>query len=281
MNALPFLVFFKSNRMNIRLASLLLLLSLPLVGWQCSGGKNIFSNFNLLPIEQDIQLGQEVQKEIANKPADFPLLPEQGNEQVYQYIRGITTKILNTGKLNYRNEFPWEVKIIHDDKTLNAFCAPGGYIYVYTGLIKFLDSEDQLAGVMGHEIAHADLRHSTRQITKAMGLSVLAEILVGQKQEQLKDIAVGLIGLSFSREHETEADMASVNYLCGTEYNAAGAAGFFRKMEGQPSPPVFLSTHPNPNNRVKKIDEEKVKLTCSGSQTYNSKYVQMKNLLPK
>ena len=75
--------------------------------------------------------------------------------------------------------------------------------------------------------------------------------------------------------------MASVRYLCGTEYNAAGSAGFFRKMEGQPTPPVFLSTHPNPANRVKKIDEEKVKLTCSGSQTYNSKYVQMKNLLPK
>ncbi|MCF8239039.1 MAG: M48 family metalloprotease [Saprospiraceae bacterium] len=267
--------------MNIRLTSILLLLTLPFFGWQCKGGKNIFSNFNLLPVEQDIQLGQEVQKEIASKPGEYPLLPEKGNEQVYQYIRGITNKILNTGKLTYRNEFPWEVKIIHDDKTLNAFCAPGGYIYVYTGLIKFLDSEDQFAGVLGHEIAHADLRHSTRQITKAMGLSIVAEILIGQQPDQLKQLAVGLIGLSFSREHETEADMASVDYLCGTEYNAAGAAGFFRKMEGQPSPPVFLSTHPSPKNRVKKIDEEKIKLTCAGGQTYNAKYVQMKNLLPK
>ncbi len=107
------------------------------------------------------------------------------------------------------------------------------------------------------------------------------DLALGQVRERQQQLAVGLIGLSFSREHETEADMASVNYLCGTEYNAAGAAGFFRKMEGQPSPPVFLSTHPNPNNRVKKIDEEKIKLTCSGGQTYNSKYVQMKNLLPK
>lgn len=267
--------------MNIRQVSLFLLIVLPLFNWKCSSIKNSVNNFNLLPIEQDIQLGQEVQKEISNKPTEYPLLPEKGNEQIYQYIRGITTKILNTGKLTYRNEFPWEVKIIHDDKTLNAFCAPGGYIYVYTGLIKFLDSEDQLAGVMGHEIAHADLRHSTRQMSKAMGLTMLTQILVGQKQEELQQLAIGIIGLSFSREHETEADMASVNYLCGTDYNAAGAAGFFRKMEGQPSPPVFLSTHPNPNNRVKKIDEEKAKLTCSGGQTYNSKYVQMKNLLPK
>lgn len=261
--------------------SLFLLVISSVITWQCKGGQNAFRNFNLLPIEQDIQLGQEVQKEIASKPSEYPLLPEKGNEQVYQYIRGITQKILNTGQVQHRDQFPWEVKIIHDDKTLNAFCAPGGYIYVYTGLIKFLDSEDQLAGVMGHEIAHADLRHSTRQITKAMGLTLVAEILVGQKQEELKQLAVGLIGLSFSREHETESDMASVRYLCNTEYNAAGSAGFFRKMEGQPTPPVFLSTHPNPANRVKKINEEKVKLTCSGSQTYNSKYVQMKNLLPK
>ena len=63
------------------------------------------------------------------------------------------------------SDFDWELKIIHDDETLNAFCAPGGYIYVYTGLIKFLAHEDNLAGVIGHEIAHADLRHSTQQLT--------------------------------------------------------------------------------------------------------------------
>lgn len=267
--------------MTIRLVSFLLLIAMPLFNWKCSGIKNAVNNFNMMPIDQDIQIGQEVQKEINSKPAEYPILPEKGNEQIYQYIRDITTKVLNAGQLTYRHVFPWEVKIIHDDKTLNAFCAPGGYIYVYTGLIKFLDSEDQLAGVMGHEIAHADLRHSTRQMSKAMGLTLLTQILVGQKQEELQQLAIGIIGLSFSREHETEADMASVEYLCNTEYNAAGAAGFFRKMEGQPTPPVFLSTHPNPSNRVMKIDAEKTRLTCSGGQTYNSKYVQMKNLLPK
>ena len=71
-------------------------------------------------------------------------------------------------------------RLIDDDKTLNAFCTPGGFIYVYTGLIKFLDSEDQLAGVMGHEIAHAALRHSTRQMTKVYGVQTLLQVATGR-----------------------------------------------------------------------------------------------------
>ncbi|MCB0581461.1 MAG: M48 family metalloprotease, partial [Phaeodactylibacter sp.] len=127
--------------------------------------------FNLFTPDQDMQLGQQVAQQIADDPAQFPVLPERGNEEAYAYIRKIRDKILNTGKVAYKDEFAWEVKIIKDDNTLNAFCTPGGHIYVYTGLIKFLDSEDQLAGVMGHEIAHAAQRHSTRQMTKIYGLS--------------------------------------------------------------------------------------------------------------
>jgi predicted Zn-dependent protease len=258
----------------------LLLLGLPLISssyLSCSSAA--FSNFNLLPIEQDVELGKEVEKEIAADPKTYPILPENGNEQIYQYVRGIATKIINSGQVQYKNKFAWKVRIVNDSKTLNAFCAPGGYIYVYTGLIKFLDTEDQLAGVLGHEIAHADLRHSTRQLTKIMGVSLVGEALLGQKQETIKQITTTLIALSFSREHETESDMASVRYLCGTEYNAAGSAGFFRKMAGQSNPPEFLSTHPNPVNRVKKIDQEKVRLNCRGTQTYDAKYAQMKKLI--
>ncbi len=258
----------------------LILLAVPFIGssyLSCSQAS--FANFNLLPLEQDVELGKEVEKEIAADPKKYPVLPESGNEQIYQYVRGIATKIINSGQVQYKDKFAWKVRIINDSKTVNAFCAPGGYIYVYTGLIKFLDTEDQLAGVLGHEIAHADLRHSTRQLTKIMGISIISDALLGKSQETIKQITTTLISLSFSREHETESDMASVRYLCGTAYNAAGSAGFFRKMKGQSNPPEFLSTHPNPVNRIKKIEQEKVKLNCSGNQTYDAKYAQMKKLI--
>jgi predicted Zn-dependent protease len=236
--------------------------------------------FNLFTPEQDLQLGQEVSKQIESDPGQFPILPERGNEEVYRYIRKITSKILNTGKVSYRDEFAWEVKIIDKGDVLNAFATPGGYIYVYTGLIKFLDSEDQLAGVMGHEIAHAAQRHSTRQMTKIYGVAALASVVTGNADPGLlEQIALSLLSLKFSRSHETESDMFSVIYLCETDYNAAGAAGFFKKMEGQGSPPEFLSTHPDPGNRIAEIEEKAKDMGCAGNQTYQREYDRIKGLL--
>lgn len=233
---------------------------------------------NLFTVEQDAEFGAQVAKEIEANKKDYPILPERGNEEAYKYIRSLRDKILNSGTVKHRNEFKWDIKIIKDDNTLNAFCTPGGYIYVYTGLIKFLDTEDQLVGVIGHEIAHADMRHSTKQLTKTYGSSILLDILVGNKYESLKGIAVGIGGLAFSRADEKEADAKSVEYLCRTNYNAAGAAGFFKKMEDQPRTPEFLSTHPDPGNRVTDINNKKVELNCSGTTTNKAKYTEMKRL---
>ncbi len=238
-------------------------------------------SLNLFSVDYDVELGKQVAQEIASDPKQFPVLPEKGNEEVYRYVRGITSNILNSGKVKYKDKFAWEVKIINDDNTLNAFCTPGGHIYVYTGLIKVLDSEDQLAGVMGHEIAHADLRHSTRQLTKMYGISVLLELASkNASPSTIEQIAVGLLNLKFSRSHEKEADAESVNYLCNSRYPADGCAGFFKKMEGKGSnPPEFLSTHPNPGNRIQAIEKKADAMNCRGGQSYQTEYQRIKRLL--
>lgn len=263
----------------LRKLSALMLLSTTLTLGGC-GITNGGGNFNLFPPEQDKELGQQVAQEIENNPQEYPILPERGNEEVYQFIRGMTQRILNTGKVAYRDEFAWQVKIIDDDETLNAFAAPGGYIYVYTGLIKFLDTEAELAGVMGHEIAHAALRHSTSQMSKIYGISALASIITGSANPGLlQEIALGLINLTFSRSNEREADTYSVIYLCETDYAADGAAGFFEKMEGAAQPPTFLSTHPNPDNRIENIHEEADSRNCGTGNEYPDRYARIKRLL--
>ncbi len=245
----------------------------------CKSGQG--GGINLFTADQDMELGRQVNEQILSDPKQFPVLPERGNEEVYRYVRNITSKLLQTGKVQYSDKFAWEVRIIDDAKTLNAFCTPGGYIYVYTGLIKFLDTEDQLAGVMGHEIAHAALRHSTRQMTQVYGIAALTSIITGRANPGLiEQIAQGLLALSFSRNHEKEADTYSVVYLCGTDYNAAGAAGFFKKIEGQGgNPPAFLSTHPDPGNRITNIEAKAKELGCAGSKTYSAEYDRIKRLL--
>ncbi len=258
-------------------ALLLAALALPFLG--CKKMKSGWNKMNVFPVSDDITLGKQVAAEIASKPQEYPLLPEKGNEEIYRYVRGLTDKILNTGKVEHRREFAWQVHIIRDDKTLNAFCTPGGYIYVYTGLIKFLDSEDQLAGVLGHEIAHAANRHSTRQMTKMLGLQVLTDALTGNRKA-VGQVAAAVVGLKFSRSHESEADDFSVKYLCGTNLNAAGAAGFFKKIQSKGGqPPEFLSTHPSPKNRIQAIVGKAKASGCNGSATNTAEYAKMKALL--
>jgi len=265
--------------MHTRSYVLLLTFITIIVSASCEFTKKTVGNINLFPVEDDVKLGKQVAAEIASKPSEFPILPERGNEAVYKYIRNITNKILNSGQVQYKDKFVWQVKIIKDDKTLNAFATPGGYIYVYTGLIKYLDSEDQLAGVMGHEIAHADRRHSTKQMTQTLGVQLLLAAALGDR-EAVQQVATGIIGLKFSRNHESDADDHSVKYLCRTSYNAAGAAGFFKKISSSGGRvPEFLSTHPNPANRVAEIEAKKKELGCRGIQTNKSEYARIKKLL--
>jgi beta-barrel assembly-enhancing protease len=254
--------------------------------FQCSTFRKAF----MPDISQDVVMGKQTDDEIRSNPKEFPLLPEQGNQEVYSYVRNITRKILNSGTVEHAKDFAWEVKIINDPKTLNAFCTPGGYIYVYTGLIKYLDSEDQLAGVMGHEIAHADKRHSMQQMVDLYGVQLLTAIAAGaatagkdtntqKTAQQIAQMSSAVIGLKFSRNHETEADNLSVAYLCGTDYNSAGAAGFFKKIGNQAGAPEFLSTHPSPPNRVQNIEAQAAAKNCPGRSTNEGQYQRIKSLL--
>ncbi|MGK0365276.1 MAG: putative Zn-dependent protease [Saprospiraceae bacterium] len=267
------------NKYSLVLTALLTTL---IVATSCKALKKPGGGFNLFTVQQDIDLGKQVKTEIESNKKDYPILPEASNRQAYIYIRKITNKLLSTGKVAYRKEFAWEVKIIDDDKTLNAFCTPGGYIYVYTGLIKYLDSEEQLAGVMGHEIAHAAQRHSTRQMTKIYGLQTMISVATGQADPGLlSQIALSVVSLKNSRAHEEEADSYSVVYMCPTSYEADGAADFFKKLEAQGGsrPPEFLSTHPNPGNRVANITKQAKERGCRGKSTYKSEYTKFKNSL--
>lgn len=200
----------------------------------------------------------------------------------------MVNEILNKGDLAYRNEFVWEVSIIDDD-VLNAFATPGGYIYVYTGLIKFLDEPDDLAGVMGHEIAHADLRHTSRNLQQSYGVQILLSVILGNDAGQLSQIAGQIAGtaagLSFSRDFESEADDRAVEYNANTIYACDGVKNFFQKLidAGQTSgTPEFLSTHPNPPNRVEDITAKAQELSCSTALSGDTDgYQAFKNSLPQ
>lgn len=247
------------------------------------GGVNVFT------LEQDIELGEQMDSLIQNTPEDYNVLPRTGNEEAYRYIDGLLTHILSSDEIIYGDEFDWEVTIIDDD-VLNAFACPGGKLYFYTGIIEYLENAAQFAGVMAHEVAHADRRHSTKMLTKQYGLSILVSVLVDDDASQLAEIAsnlaTGLVGLQFSRDNEYEADEYSVKYLAnGSTYYAKGIRGFFELIEanGETSETFeFLSTHPNDDNRKNNIDEVYDNLPSKGassSATFIDGYNDFKSML--
>ncbi|CAN5433459.1 M48 family metalloprotease [soil metagenome] len=209
--------------------------------------------FNIFPVSEDQKLGKQFDQEIRADSKQYPIL---NNAVARSYVQTIVNKILSAPSIKYRGTFPYQVEIINDDNTVNAFCTPGGYIYVYTGLIKMLDNEASLAGVLGHEIAHAERRHSTSRMTTQLGLQTVTDIALGKNSNSNIALAAnmftGLGLLKNSRSDETEADEYSFTYLRSTQWYPGAIIYFFEKVKGRGGSSIerLLSTHPLPQDRI-------------------------------
>lgn len=244
-----FLILGVSMKLILRYLGFYLFVSILISCRSKDGDLNVFS------IEEDVRLGQEFNASLVSESSNLVFINENLYPEPYKILRGIVSEILQSKSVLHRNEFAWELFIIQDDSVQNAFCTPGGYIYVYTGLIRHLKSKDEMAGVLGHEIAHADLRHSTEQLTKQNGLRLMISFFLGD-HAFLGNLAGNLLSLSFSRSDEEEADLKSVDYLMDTPYDPRGVARFFERMDSGSDNPAaleFISTHPSPDNRVEAI----------------------------
>ncbi|TAG56284.1 MAG: peptidase M48 [Cytophagales bacterium] len=249
--------------------------------------KNDIKNCIDIPIvgfslSDDVSLGAQTAAQIDADAAQFPLVDSVSKPTAYRILYKIRNKILNSGKVKHKDDFPWRLRIINDPNTQNAFCTPGGFIYVYTGLIKVLDNESQLAGVMGHEMGHADLRHSVTTIMNENGVGLLLSIATGGNPGALTTMANQLRGLKNSRCHEIQADESSVLYLAATDYPCNSAGAFFEKIvaSGAQTPPEILSTHPDPGNRVENINKKAGDVGCSTNRTpTNDEYTLLKREL--
>jgi len=273
-------------RTHLPLSRLFVLLLAPLVLLGCSRDEDDAVTSIFFSVEDDEEIGNQVKNEIRSNPSEYPILSRSQHPQAYAFMDSILTTLLNSGEVQYADRFNCELDIINDDQTLNAFCAPGGYICVYTGLIKFLSQTSDLAGVVGHEIAHADRRHTIRQLELQAGASTLLGLLTGSSDPGLiTQIALSVTTLSYSREFEREADDFSVRYLCDTPFKSDGASTFFAQLiaEGATgNTPTFLSTHPNPENRVEDITAKAVADNCNLDYPSSDSpdYAAFKALLP-
>lgn len=213
--------------------------------------------FNIFSPQQDVEIGQRA---AAAVPRQYPLL---NDKRVDDYLEQVGMRLVaHVPKGTYA--YPYKYRCVNT-APINAFALPGGFIYVNRGVIENADNEDQLAGVMAHETAHVVLRHGTAQATKSAGAQVALGIvgaLVGGNlaasliTQLFSGAAVPLVFLKMSRTDESQADILGTQILHDAGYDAEGMADFFKKLDSSAQPPQFFSDHPNPANRIQRIDEE-------------------------
>ncbi|MDR2100005.1 MAG: M48 family metallopeptidase [Campylobacteraceae bacterium] len=183
----------------------------------------------------------------------------------------LTDKIVKIGERivavsDDAKKYKWSFYLL-EDKSVNAFALPGGKVFFYTGILKLMENDDQIATVMGHEIAHVLARHGAERMSQQMLSNVGAQALssaldIPTEYQNLYDTAYGVASnvgviLPFSRKHESEADTIGVYLMHKAGYNPNEAVKFWQKMAAASSgaTPEFLSTHPSDEKRIKDILE--------------------------
>jgi predicted Zn-dependent protease len=236
------------------------------------GGKK---SIVIIPTESEVEIGKEVVRDVESTERVL------NDPQVQNYVSNVGRKVANVCD---RKDVKYYFKVL-DNNEINAFACPGGFIYIYKGLMKTMDNEAQLAAVLAHEVGHVVARHSMKRLQAIYGYSILMEVALGGKMSQtarqLVDAATGVILLGYGRENEYEADEFGILYAKKAGYNPRGMIQLFEKfkqLEGQP-PSTFeklLSSHPPASDRIRNGNKEINKIGGTNLPFKESEYATIK-----
>src|SRR5688572_22058484 len=197
--------------------SLALALSLAVPTAACSAVQSVqgMAANALLPVSEENKLGNQMAKEVEKE------LKVHKNDDVQNYIERLGNKLAKKAR-DTPQGIKFTFKVIDDDKTINAFAIPGGHIYIYSGLMKAASDEAELAGVVGHEIAHVTQRHIAERLVAQYGLETVLGLALGKDPSLLGQIAAQVGGtgalLKFTRDQESEADARGMPYMVAAGY---------------------------------------------------------------
>ncbi|MEO1513943.1 MAG: M48 family metalloprotease [Bacteroidota bacterium] len=234
----------------------------------------------LLSEQQEIQMGANYDPSVV---ANFGLYQD---DKLQAFIEEKGQKM---AKISHRPNLNYEFKIL-DSPVVNAFAVPGGYVYFTRGIMAHFNNEAEFAGVLGHEIGHITAKHSAKQYSKQMlaQVGLIAGVVASKEFRQFADVAqqgMGLLFLKFGRDNESQSDRLGVEYSTKIGYDAHHMAQFFttlkrmRRQQGGETVPTFLSTHPDPADRERKVgqmaDQWQADLNKSNLKVNRERYLRM------
>ncbi len=225
------------------------------------------SQLMVIPASQEMAMGAQAYQQVLKDPKT----PQSHDPREVEPVKRVAARIIAAAKkskyADAANKFEWEVTVIKDDKTMNAFALPGGKIAVYTGIFPVAKNEAGLAAIMGHEVTHALARHGGERMSQGLAAQVgVAALSVGAASQgydpQMAALAGGLLAnygviLPYSRQHESEADHIGLILAAQAGYDPHEAVRVWERMEqaSKGQPPEFLSTHPGHGTRIKQLEE--------------------------
>jgi predicted Zn-dependent protease len=236
----------------------------------------------MVSTDQENQIGLQLKNELDQKEHVVYVT----DPVIVDYVRKVAGKVISLGKKD-RPDVAWQVNVIDDPKTVNAFATPGGYLYVYRGLLETADNEAQLAGVMAHETGHVVARHAARGIVAQYGLQAVAAIATGSNPGLVAQLGSTIAGkglmLAHSRADETEADEYGARYASGAGYDPHALITFFQRLqqsEGHtPKLLAYLSDHPATADRIQHLESYIAAHDLQGSNLGTESYAALRQRL--
>jgi predicted Zn-dependent protease len=248
----------------------------------------------LVSESDEARLGAEFDAQLRTDPEarkEYPIfLANTPERKAFQdYVIGLAQQVHAAIPAKDKPKYAFTYTLIDAD-VQNAFAVPGGYVYIYTGIVKSMKDESELVGVLGHEISHVTRHHYRDALAKQTGMSILYQALLGDDAGQLTQVVAQAFGtlasLSVSRDNESDADKYGTKYTAVTGRNPLGIAKYFERVKNPG--PQWLSTHPAPKNRVETVRAQVAKsealsaLAANASVTdYRTRFEQMTAVVRK
>nr|WP_242028138.1 M48 family metalloprotease [Pseudanabaena sp. FACHB-2040] len=237
----------------------------------------LFGLFNYFTAVSENPITGEKQR-VSLSPQEEIILGQQGRQDVMQEFGGLYSDQVLQNYVDQvgqevvgrsaaaQSPYPFEFHLLDNPNTVNAFALPGGQIFVTTGLLRQLTAESQLAGVLGHEIAHVIARHGSEHLARrqlgvalvnAIGVAASDDPTNGRQAAMIAQAVNQLVNLNYGRQDELESDRLGFEFMTAAQYNPEGLVELMeildRAREGGQSP-EFLNSHPNPGNRVERLE---------------------------
>jgi metalloendopeptidase OMA1, mitochondrial len=227
------------------------------------------SQFLMTSVSDEMKMGAQAYDQVKTDPN----MKQSQDPREIEPVKRVTAHIIEAAKRSkyaeMAQQFQWEVTVIKDDKTMNAFALPGGKIAVYTGIFPVAKTEAGLAAVLGHEVTHALARHGAERMSQGQAASIGVQVLgaaagIGTGNAALGQATMAALGagaqvgvlLPFSRKHESEADYIGILLAADAGYDPQESVHLWERMEkmsGGGGPSEFLSTHPGHETRIEQL----------------------------